>query len=339
MKMEMNEDDLEEIAYDEAEDEDEPALEEGEKAKPWVMVATFGGLVVLAAIICGVLWHFTHSGNHNDTPAGSNLPTESLTDTLAIEPSEGVSEAVLENEAEEAGMEASGEPAQGQEPARLETEQTSPENPEGQEQGTEQETTGGSTSGQDGAASPSQPAASEAPVDEPVSGTTSMEFTEVNDEVTAKDVTNLRSAPSTVDADNVVAQLKNGDKLSRTGMNSSTGWSRLVYNGEVVYAVTQFLTTDLNYKAPVAVTNPNRITTLDGRVIIFTDCSDNITPKEYVNLRTEPSTSQGEATVRCQVKNGETLLRTGYSTDSGWSRVEYNGEVLYVVSSLMKAAE
>lgn len=338
MKMEMNEDDLEEIAYDEAEDEDELALEEGEKAKPWVMVATFGGLVVLAAIICGMLWHFTHSGNHNDTPAGSNLPTESVMDTLALEPSEGMSEAAMENEAE-AGMEASGEPAQGQEPARIGTEQTSPENPEGQEQVTEQETMGGSTSGQDSAASPSQPAESETPVDEPVSGTTSMEFTEVNDEVTAKDVTNLRSAPSTVDADNVVAQLKNGDKLSRTGMNSSTGWSRLVYNGEVVYAVTQFLTTDLNYKAPVAAANPNRITTLDGRVIIFADCSDNITPKEYVNLRTEPSTSQGEATVRCQVKNGETLLRTGYSTDSGWSRVEYNGEVLYVVSSLMKAAE
>lgn len=330
MKMEMNEDDLEEIAYDESEDEDELALEDGEKTKPWVMLATFGGLVVVAAIICAVLWRFTHSGNHNDTPTGSNLPTESVTDTLALEPSEGMSEAA---------MEASGEPAQGQEPTSIGTEPISPENPDGQEQGTEQETTGGSTSGQDGAASPSQPAESENPVDEPVSGTTSMEFTEVNDEVTAKDVTNLRSAPSTVDADNVVAQLKNGDKLSRTGTNSSTGWSRLAYNGEVVYAVTQFLTTDLNYKAPVAAADPNRITTLDGRVIIFADCSDNITPKEYVNLRTEPSTSQGETTVRCQVKNGETVLRTGYSTDSGWSRVEYNGEVLYVVSSLMKAAE
>ena len=73
--------------------------------------------------------------------------------------------------------------------------------------------------------------------------------------------------------------------------------------------------------------------------IIFADCSDNITPKEYVNLRTEPSTSQGEATVRCQVKSGETVRRTGYSADSGWSRVEYNGEVLYVVSSLMKAVQ
>lgn len=330
MKMDMNEDDLEEITYDELEDEDEDelALEEGEKTKPWVMLATFGALVVLAAIICAVLWRFTHSNNNDGALAGSNLPTESVTDTLAPEPSEGMSESVVGNETE-GDMGTSEEPAQEQEPSNGTTQQTGSENPDGQGMGTEQN--GGSPS--------SQPVEPENTVDEPVSGTTAMEFTEANDEVTAKDVTNLRSAPSTVDSENVVAQLKNGDKLLRTGTNSTTGWSRLSYNGETVYAVTQFLTTDLSYKPPVAASDPNRITTQDGRVIIFTDCSDNITPKEYVNLRTEPSTSQGEATVACQVKSGETVLRTGYSADSGWSRVEYNGQVLYVVSSLMKAAE
>lgn len=330
MKMNMNEDDLEEITYDELEDEDEDelALEEGEKTKPWVMLATFGALVVLAAIICAVLWRFTHSNNNDGALTGSNLPTESVTDTLALEPSEGMSESVVGNETE-GDMGASGEPAQEQEPSNGTTQQTGSENPDGQETGTEQ----------NGSSPSSQPVEPENTVDEPVSGTTAMEFTEANDEVTAKDVTNLRSAPSTVDSENVVAQLKNGDKILRTGTNSTTGWSRLSYNGETVYAVTQFLTTDLSYKPPVAASDPNRITTQDGRVIIFTDCSDNITPKEYVNLRTEPSTSQGEATVACQVKSGETVLRTGYSTDSGWSRVEYNGQVLYVVSSLMKAAE
>ena len=34
-----------------------------------------------------------------------------------------------------------------------------------------------------------------------------------------------------------------------------------------------------------------------------------------------------------QVRNGTNLHRTGYSEGSGWSRVEYNGEILYAVTS------
>lgn len=174
---------------------------------------------------------------------------------------------------------------------------------------------------------------------EPISGTTAMEFTQTADEVTPKDVINLRSEPSTLNADNIVAQAKNGDVLSRTGVNAATGWSRIEYDGEILYAVSQYLTTDLTYKTPVQAANPNRVNTLDGRIILFTDCNDNITPKEYVNLRTEPSTSEGETTVRCQISNGEVVHRTGYSPDAGWSRVEYNGEILYVVSSYMYTVE
>lgn len=333
MKMEMDDDDLEEIIFDDLEDGREQE-EEDEKVKPWVMFVTFGGLIVLAAIICALLWFFTHSGNEEGTPAGSNLPTESVTDTLAPDLSE---EAAKPDTNNDSGINPDEEtdPEQGQDAAGAGTGKE-PENAGG-EQGKGQEGTKESSAGQGMAAT--QPAEAEKPMEEPVSGTTSMEFAEVNEEVTAKDVTNLRSAPTVKDSENVVAQLKNGDKLSRTGTNSSTGWSRLVYNGETVYAVTQFLTTDLNYKPPVAENNPNRVVTQDNRVIIFTDCSDNITPKEYVNLRTEPSTSQGEATVKCQVNSGETVVRTGYSADSGWSRVEYNGEVLYVVSSLVKTVQ
>lgn len=176
-------------------------------------------------------------------------------------------------------------------------------------------------------------------VQEPVSGNESMEFAEISDTVTAKDVTNLRSVPSTLDEANIISQLMNGEVVSRTGINEAYGWSRLDYNGQTVYAVSNYLTTDLNYKPPVTPSNPNRVSTKDGRVIIFTDYSDNVTPKEYVNLRTEPSTSEGESTVRCQIKNGDVVHRTGYSPDSGWSRVEYNGEILYVVSSMIYTVE
>lgn len=160
-----------------------------------------------------------------------------------------------------------------------------------------------------------------------------MTFGDVNENVTAKDVINLRSTPYTGDEANVVGQLKNGETLIRTGRNDSTGWSRLEYNGQTVYAVSAYLTTDLAYKTPAKPTYPNRVSTQDGRVIVFTDCDDYITPKELINLRTEPSTSEGESTVRTQVQNGTSLHRTGYSEGAGWSRVEYNGEVLYAVTN------
>ncbi len=166
-----------------------------------------------------------------------------------------------------------------------------------------------------------------------------MTFNDVQESVTPKDVINLRSVPSTADAATVVTQVANGVTLSRTGINGDTGWSRIEYNGQILYGVSQYLTTDLSYKPPVQPSDPNRVSTKDGRVIIFTDCNDNVTPKEYVNLRTEPSTTEGEATISCQLNGGEVAHRTGYSADSGWSRVEYNGQVLYVVTSLVVVTE
>ena len=64
-------------------------------------------------------------------------------------------------------------------------------------------------------------------------------------------------------------------------------------------------------------------------MIVFTDCDDYITPKDLINLRTEPSTSEGESTVRTQVRNGTNLHRTGYSEGSGWARGGDNGGILY----------
>ena len=67
-------------------------------------------------------------------------------------------------------------------------------------------------------------------------------FTEVNDVVTAVDVTNLRSEPSTAQgAETVVAKLRNGTTVTRIGREDVTGWSKLVYEGEIVYASTNYL--------------------------------------------------------------------------------------------------
>ena len=67
-------------------------------------------------------------------------------------------------------------------------------------------------------------------------------FTEVEDYVTALEVTNLRSEPSTAQGVNtVVAKLTNGEVVRRVGMNEEVGWSKLIYNEQVVYASTAYL--------------------------------------------------------------------------------------------------
>ena len=71
-----------------------------------------------------------------------------------------------------------------------------------------------------------------------------MNFSDVNETVTAKQSTNLRNIPSQGSDATVVATLQNGETATRTGVSSS-GWSRVSYNGQTLYAVSSYLTTDL----------------------------------------------------------------------------------------------
>ena len=287
---------------------DEWYEEEDEKINPWVAAGIFVGMIVLAMIICGILWSVTHKGKDqesttNVTETVQDISTEDTiddTEEIPEETSEESTQSIDSSETEEVVSDFL-EPV--------------PDDTLNSEVLVEGE------------------------MDISVTEEQGMTFTEIADTVTAKDVINLRSEPSTADAENIVAQLQNGETLSRTGMNEDTGWSRLEYNGQTVYAVSGYLTTELNYVTPVEQADPNRITTQEGRVIIFADCDDYVRPKHYVNLRTEPSTSQGESTVKCQITHADIVHRTGYSEDSGWSRVEFYGEVLYVVSSYVYSTE
>jgi uncharacterized protein YgiM (DUF1202 family) len=68
------------------------------------------------------------------------------------------------------------------------------------------------------------------------------EFDEVYENVTAKELVNLRTLPSTEHPDvKVVAQLKNGEVIVRTGINHDLGWSRVEYNGQTLYCVSRYL--------------------------------------------------------------------------------------------------
>lgn len=162
-----------------------------------------------------------------------------------------------------------------------------------------------------------------------------MPFTQVDEEVTAKDATNLRNIPSQGEDSTVVYTLKNGESLKRTGVSDS-GWSRLLYKEQTVYAVSSYLTTDLGYQTPEPEAQEGAGSG-DGLKTRFAERNEQMTAKIEVNLRRLPSVTNPDAVVAATLHNGEYVTRTGINEDYGWSRVEYNGETLYCISSYLCA--
>lgn len=147
-----------------------------------------------------------------------------------------------------------------------------------------------------------------------VSGNT---FTAQNDQVTAKEVVNLRSLPST--EGKIVGTLTSGEFIQRTAI-SNKGWSRLQYNGQTVYAITSYLSTEVVH---VSSNTPS-----DG----FTVVDEQVTAKEETNLRSQPSTTDSQ--VVYTLRNGEYVRRIGIHSN-GWSKLEYNGQIVYAISSYL----
>lgn len=158
-----------------------------------------------------------------------------------------------------------------------------------------------------------------------------MTFREVNDSVTAKITTNLRSVPSQGDDSTVLATLQNGDWMVRTGISDS-GWSRLERDGATYYAVTSYLTADPNYSP-----EPPKEENDDGIDTVFAAVNDNVTAKDVVNLRSIPSITREDSVVVAQLEKGQWIPRTGINEDVGWSRVVYNGQTLYCITSYLES--
>lgn len=182
-----------------------------------------------------------------------------------------------------------------------------------------------------------------------------IKFTTVDEYVTAKIETNLRNEMSTINSTSLVAVIKNGEKVKRVGIGSN-GWSKLIYNNQTVYAVTSLLkpyteettkieTTKTETTIPsttisdttVSTTSISTETTTMDLIssMKFKDVADSVTAKEETNLRSLPATDNSISKVVYTLKNGEYISRTGIS-DKGWSRVIYNGEILYAVTSYLK---
>lgn len=151
-------------------------------------------------------------------------------------------------------------------------------------------------------------------------------FTEVNETVTAKQETNLRTEPSTLNDSSIAGKLVHGDTAQRTGIGHN-GWSRLIYNGQTFYAVTNYLTTDMNDTGQQA----------PAQGPVYTPVNDTVTAKDETNLRSEPGTGR-EDTIVGVLRHGETLTRTGIG-DNGWSQLEYNGQTVYAVTSYLTEPE
>ena len=161
------------------------------------------------------------------------------------------------------------------------------------------------------------------------------EFTAVDDVVTAKEAVNLRSMPSTEHPDVVVVyQLKRGETVRRTGIDEKWGWSRLVYRGQVCYAVTSLLTTDLG-DDPVDVSEKEVIEV----TMQFTEVHEEVTARIRVNLRNMPSTEDPRSQVVYELLNGDVAIRTGVAKQGEWARVEYNGQVLYCINNYLMKVE
>lgn len=147
-------------------------------------------------------------------------------------------------------------------------------------------------------------------------------FTEVNETVTAKQETNLRTEPSTLNDSSIAGILKHGDTATRTGIGHN-GWSRVIYNGQTYYAVTSYLTTDMNDTGQQA----------PPQGPVYTPAGDTVTAKDVTNLRSEPGTGRDD-TIVGTLHNGETLTRIAIG-DNGWSQLDYNGQTVYAVTSYL----
>lgn len=159
----------------------------------------------------------------------------------------------------------------------------------------------------------------------------SLDFTEVSEQVTAKEETNLRNIPSQEDDSEVLRSLVNGEIAQRVAV-STNGWSKLILDGEVYYAVSAYLTTDLSYQAPEQV---EYLPSENGIQTQFVAANYLVTAKKLVNLRKLPSVEHEDAEVLAELKHGDVANCVGIS-DNGWAKLIYKGVTCYAVSSYLE---
>ncbi len=119
----------------------------------------------------------------------------------------------------------------------------------------------------------------------------------------------LRSSESLTDDSNIITMLPLGTNLKRLEKGEKV--SKVVYQNAEAYIENRFLA-----EKPGSV------------VYNETDDTITITGQSGANLRSYPDATQSENII-VNVPKGTVLKRTGVSQNGNWSRVEYQGKVLY----------
>lgn len=157
-----------------------------------------------------------------------------------------------------------------------------------------------------------------------------LDFEEVSDQVTAKQETNLRNIPSQDSDSEILGTLVNGEVAQRIAV-STNGWSKLIVDGNIYYAATNYLTTDLAYQSPP---EEAYLPSENGIQTQFVAVNQLVTAKKMVNLRKLPSVEHEDAVVLEELDNGEIATCVGVS-DNGWSKLIYKGITCYAVTSYL----
>ncbi len=158
-------------------------------------------------------------------------------------------------------------------------------------------------------------------------------FTAVNETVyvIAEGGVNVRSTPEVLDT-NKKSSLAYGKDVTRTGINEATGWSQILFNNEVAYIKSEFLSTT----KPAEITNA---TDTDVPAENFVECNDETeiyatiadsdgkdvhAEGQEVNVYSAPNKAAGAGAL----KDGTAVKRVAvyYEKEDdhtyGWSKIE-----------------
>ncbi len=178
-------------------------------------------------------------------------------------------------------------------------------------------------------------------------------FTAVNETVyvIATSGVNVRSAPVADDDSTKINTLAYGKDVTRTGINETTGWSQILFNNEVAYVKSEFLSTvkpdDTTAGATDTDVPDDKFTACSDETEIYAtitdaDGKDVHAEDQDVNVYSAPNRSAAAGSL----KDGTAVKRVGvyYEKEDdhtyGWSKIEVTVEnetkTYYVRNSQIK---
>ncbi len=146
-------------------------------------------------------------------------------------------------------------------------------------------------------------------------------YTNVNEIVITETNVNFRREASAKSA--TYGLLQAGTKLTRTAVGDN-GWSKVTYNGKTGYVSSQYLKKE-----------SDNATATTNQDVKFKDVNEKMYASQNCNLRKSWSTDSDKVGY---LDKGQEVTRTGVA-DNGWSRITYNGQVVYIATRLLTSTK